>query len=146
MLPAYVCVMAWVGYYDAGVVEAWGGLLIAPLLFAVLVVLGIIALAQLFEFPFRTTVSHAIYRLAVIDARGERAGLARLYLRWALVWLPLLLPTAWAWRLLQEGRLMPAIAVALSALLLWIGGAVHAALSPQRGLHDRLAGTWVVRQ
>jgi uncharacterized RDD family membrane protein YckC len=30
--------------------------------------------------------------------------------------------------------------------LLWIGAAVYAVIVPNRGLHDRLAGTWVVRQ
>ncbi len=146
MLPAYVCITSCVGYYQEEVVQAWGGLVAAPLLFCIMVVLGIFALVQLCEFPFRTIVSHAIYRLAVIDAKGERAGIAKLYLRWVIVWLPLLLPMAWAWLLLRGERLTPAFYVALIALLLWIGGAIYAALHPNRGLQDRIAGTWVVRQ
>jgi uncharacterized RDD family membrane protein YckC len=35
---------------------------------------------------------------------------------------------------------------ALVLLLLWIGAAVYAVVHPHRGLHDRLAGTWVVRR
>jgi len=146
MLPAYVCVMACVGYCQEDAVRAWGGSLAAPILFCVLVVLATFALAQLLQFPFRTIVSHSIYRLALIDARGLRAGIARLYLRWGIVWLPLLLPTAWAWRLLREERVTVALAVAGIPLLLWIGCAIHAALHPGRGIPDRLAGTWVVRQ
>jgi hypothetical protein len=35
---------------------------------------------------------------------------------------------------------------ALVLLLLWIGAAVYAVIHPNRGLHDRLADTWVVRR
>ena len=35
---------------------------------------------------------------------------------------------------------------ALVLLLLWISAAVYAVIHPNRGLHDRLAGTWVVRR
>ncbi|MEE8241693.1 MAG: RDD family protein, partial [Nitrospirales bacterium] len=146
MMPAYVCTMSCVGYYQDEVVQAWGGLVAEPLLFCIMVVLGIFALVQLCEFPFRTIVSHAIYRLAVIDAKGERAGIGKLYLRWVIVWLPLLLPLACAGLLLREERLTPAFFVALIALLLWISAAVYAVIHPNRGLHDRLAGTWVVRR
>jgi uncharacterized RDD family membrane protein YckC len=31
-------------------------------------------------------------------------------------------------------------------LYVWIGAAVYAVVHPNRGLHDRLAGTWVVRR
>ena len=31
-------------------------------------------------------------------------------------------------------------------LLLWLGAVLQAALDPHQGLHDRLAGTWVVRR
>lgn len=145
MLPAYVCAMSCAGYYQEEVVRAWGGSVAAPILFCIMVVLGSFALAQLFEFPFRTIASHAIYRLAVIDAKGARVGIAKLYLRWAIVWLPLLLPMAGAWLLLRQERLTPAFFIALIALLLWLGGAIYAVMHPNRGLHDRLAQTWVVR-
>jgi uncharacterized RDD family membrane protein YckC len=35
---------------------------------------------------------------------------------------------------------------ALVLLLLWTGAAAYAVIHPNRGLHDRLAGTWVVRR
>ena len=146
MMPAYVCTMSCVGYYQGEVIQDWGGLVAEPFLFCIMVVLGIIALVQLCEFPFRTIVSHAIYRLAVIDAKGERAGIGKLYLRWVIVWLPLLLPMAWAGLLLRGERLAPAFFVAMIALLLWICGAIYAVIHPNRGIQDRLVGTWVVRQ
>jgi hypothetical protein len=126
-------------------VQVWQGAVIAPLLFCIMTVLGIIALTQLIEFPFRTTASHSIFRLAVTNNRGERAGIPTLYLRWAIVWLPLLLPMLGAWLLLREGQLTTFCLVTLSALASWTAVAVHAALHPHRGLHDRLTGTWVVR-
>ncbi|MEO0663178.1 MAG: hypothetical protein AAFZ87_16710, partial [Planctomycetota bacterium] len=100
---------------------------------------------QLLEFPFRRTVAHAIHRIALIDARGARAGAAKLYLRWAVVWLPLVVPMAGAWALVRAERIDLACAVAGAALLAWIAAAVHTALRPTRGIVDRIAGTWVVR-
>ena len=41
-----------------------------------LVVLGARALIQLLELPFGTTCSHSIFGLAVVNAKGERAGLS----------------------------------------------------------------------
>ena len=35
---------------------------------------------------------------------------------------------------------------ALVLLVLWISAAIYAVIHPNRGLHDRLAGTWVVRR
>jgi hypothetical protein len=39
-----------------------------------------------------------------------------------------------------------ALISALVLLFLWIGAAGYGVLHPNRGLHDRLAGTWVVRR
>jgi uncharacterized RDD family membrane protein YckC len=38
-----------------------------------------------------------------------------------------------------------ALISALVLLLFWVSAAVYAVIHPNRGLHDRLAGTWVVR-
>jgi uncharacterized RDD family membrane protein YckC len=48
--------------------------------------------------------------------------------------------------LIKRGQPTAAFTWALVLLLLWIGAAVYAAVHPNRGLHDRLAGTWVVRR
>ena len=47
---------------------------------------------------------------------------------------------------LPRERLPAAFICALVLLLLWISAAVYAVIHPNRGLHDRLAGTWVVRR
>jgi len=147
MLPVYLWIMVLVGYERGGgqpqlslsASAAWIALVTA------LVVLGIIAVVQLFEFPFRTTASYSIFRLAVINARGERAERARLYARWAAVWLPLGVPMLLA-ALLVETAPVAALISSTALFLLWIAGAIHTAVHPYRGLYDRLAGTWVVRR
>jgi len=146
MLPVYICIMTLLGYYQEETVQAWHGHVVSLVLFCIMVIMGSIALAQLLEFPFRTTASHAIFRLVVMNDRGVRAGIPTLYLRWAIVWLPLLLPMCGAWLLLREGQLTLFCLVTLSALVPWIGLAMYAVLHPHRGLHDRLANTWVVRR
>jgi hypothetical protein len=84
--------------------------------------------------------------LAVIDGQGTRAGIPTLYLRWAIVWLPLFVPMLPAALLFRGGDFTTALVWAFTVLLAWIGGAIHAVIHPHRGLHDRLAGTWVVRR
>ena len=69
-----------------------------------LVVLGAIALIQLLELPFRSTASHSIFRLAVVNAKGEPAAMSHLLVRWAIVWLPLFLPMSFVALLIQQGR------------------------------------------
>ena len=145
MLPLYVCIVVSVGYYHEERVQQWHDSLGAFLMFCTMVVLGIIALVQLLEFPFRCTASHSIYRLAVVDAKGKRASISKLFVRWAIVWLPLFLPMVWVVLLVRRGEITSAFVAAPALLLLWIGVAVYAVIHPNRGLQDRLAGTWVVR-
>lgn len=145
MLPVYISIMIFVGYYQDEVVQAWQGAVVAPLLFCILIVLGIIALVQLLELPlFGTIPSHSIFRLAVIDARGKRAGRMRLMVRWLIVWLPLL-PAFWLDALSLKGSASLAV-ISGAVLLLWIGAAAYAVFHPHRGWQDHLAGTWVVRR
>ncbi len=109
-------------------------------------VLGALALIQLLELSlFRTTASHAIFRLAVVDAKGQRADTNTMVRRWAVVWLPLLIPMWLTDPLIEWVGPAAASIFAIVLLALWIGAAVYAAIYPNRGLHDRLAGTWVVR-
>ena len=112
---------------------------------AAVLVLGAIALIQLLELPFRTTASHEIFRLAVVTAKGERADSTKLLVRWAIVWLPLFVPMVFVAQLLKTAEVIAFIS-ALVLLLLWISAGVYAVIHPNRGLHDRLAGTWVVRR
>ncbi|MHC4089306.1 MAG: protein kinase domain-containing protein [Planctomycetota bacterium] len=145
MLPLYVWIAVFVGTNAQENPPGWhdslGGIFMTP----TILVLGAIALNQLLELPFRSTASHAIFRLAVINAKGEPAAISHLLVRWAIVWLPLILPLSFVALLINRAERI-AFFFALALLLLWVGAAVYAVVHPHRGLHDRLAGTWVVRR
>ena len=81
----------------------------------------------------------------MVNAKGERAAIPHLLGRWAIVWLPLFLPVSFATLLIHRADNIVFIST-LVVLLLWISAAVYAVVHPYRGLHDRLAGTWVVRR
>ena len=142
MLPLYVWGAVFVGrYHDKHLSDYLGEIfVISPL-----IVLGAIALSQLLGLPFRGSASHSIFRLAVVNAKGVPASATHLLVRWAIVWLPLLIPMSLAALLVQRAEGV-AISAAIGLLLLWSGAAVFAVVYPHRGLHDRLAGTWVVRR
>jgi uncharacterized RDD family membrane protein YckC len=147
MLPLYVWITVFLGYYQGERVQQWhdsrGGLV----MISTMTVLGVIALIQLLELPlFRTTASHVTFELAVVNAKGERADRSNLLVRWTIVWFPLLFPMLLVALLTNSAELTDAFISALALLLLWISASVYAALNPHRGLHDRLAGTWVVRR
>jgi len=145
MLPLYVWILVFVGRYAAEKDPAVNDLG-RIVLISIMVVLGASALIQLLELPFRSTAGYSIFRLAVVNAKGERAGISNLFVRWAIIWLPLLLPMLIVALLIKRAETTAAIISALVWLLLWIGAAVYAVIHPNRGLHDRLAGTWVVRR
>jgi uncharacterized RDD family membrane protein YckC len=147
MMPVYTWIMIFVGAYQGaewlhpmiGDSVAW--LAMAITLF---VLLGT-ALAQVAALPFRTTTGHSVFRLAVVDDEGKLAARSRLLARWAIIWLPLLLPLGLV--ALLPGRFEGiAFIAALVLILLWIGAGAVAVLHPHRGWHDRMAGTWVVRR
>lgn len=145
MLPAYTWIAVYVGLNAQAHPPSWhdslGGVFMTP----TLLVLGAVALIHLMELPFHSTASHAIFRLAVINAEGKPATRPHLIIRWAIVWLPLFLPML-AVALLIDSATGIAFTPALVVLLAWIGAAVYAVGHPHRGWHDRLAGTWVVRR
>jgi len=146
MLGLYVWIAVFVGYYQAERVQQWNDSLGWLILISAMAVLGAIALIQLLSLPlFRTTASHATFRLAVINAKGQLANRVTLLRRWAIVWLPLFVPMLFAALLIKSAE-VAAFIWALVILGLWIGAAVYAVIVPNRGLHDRLAGTWVVRR
>lgn len=144
MMPVFVWILVFVGRYAGGkdpAVNDLGGVLIS-----IMVVLGASALIQLLELPFRNTASHSIFRLAVVNAKGERANISNLLVRWAIVWLPLFIPMSVVALLIKRAEPAAAFFSALVLFILWIGAAVYAVIHPHRGLHDRLAGTWIVRR
>jgi uncharacterized RDD family membrane protein YckC len=141
MLPLYVWIAVFVGYFHDKQWESPGRVV----LISALVVLGAIALIQLLELPFRSTASQSIFRLAVVNAAGEPAARPHLLVRWAIIWLPLFLPMSFVALLIHRADGIALIS-ALVLLLLWASAAIYAVVHPHRGLHDRLAGTWVVRR
>ena len=141
MLPLYVWIAAFVGrYHDKPMAQFLDEIVIVTLL-----VLGAVAALQFLALPFRSTASHSIFRMAVVNARGEPAGPSHLLARWAIVWLPLFLPMAVAGALAGRATGIPSM-LALALFALWGGAVCYAVVQPHRGLHDRLAGTWVVRR
>ncbi len=148
MLPLYVWITVFIGFYKGGgsILETMWGSVEWLAMISSMVVLGSIALIQLLELLlFRTTASHATFRLAVINSKGQRADRVRLLWRWAIVWLPLFVPMLFVAMLNKRTELI-AFICAFALLVLWVGAAVYAVIVPNRGLHDRLAGTWVVRR
>ena len=143
MLPLYVWIAVFVGYYHD---KQWNGSLGGIVIISALMVLGAMALIQLLGLPFRITASHSIFRLAVVNAKGEPAARSHLLVRWGIVWLPLFFPMLFMTLLIKRAEPTAAFISALVLLLLWISAAVYAVIHPNRGLHDRLAGTWVVRR
>lgn len=142
MLPLYVWIAVFVGRYHD---KPWNDYLGEITVISPLVVLGAFALIQLLGSTFQSTIGHSIFRLAVVDAKGHRADRLTLLRRWAIVWLPLFLPMLLVALLIDRAEGVAFIS-ALILLVLWISAAVYAVIHPNRGLHDRLAGTWVVRR
>ncbi|MCH8217906.1 MAG: RDD family protein [Planctomycetes bacterium] len=100
------------------------------------------AFSQLFSLAlFRATLGQFLFGYAVVTARGAPAGRLRLLGRWMSVWFPV----ASAAFLLATDREDPMHYLpALIILLLWLAALVYTVVSPNRGLHDRVARTWVV--
>jgi uncharacterized RDD family membrane protein YckC len=146
MMPLYFWTLTFVGFFQGQMVQQWkdspGGLF----MITIMVVLGTIALFQFLGLALRSTIGHAIFRLAVVNAKGECANRLTLLRRWAIVWLPLFIPMSFVALLIKRGEPNAAFILAVVLLLLWISAAVYAVIHPNHGLHDKLAGTWVVRR
>ena len=148
MLPFYVWIMIFVGTQRGAewIYAVIGDSTIWIAMAAALVVLVVSALVQILEIPFKTTFGYSIFRLAVVNNKGDVAGISILLIRWAVVWLPLLLPLSILILLSKRGEASVPFVVAIVWILIWIGTALSTAIHPHRGLHDRIAGTWVVRR
>jgi len=139
LIPAYTWCMVMVGYFHD---KAWS--LGAAVVATVLVLLAV-GLGDLIGVAFRGAVGQSVFRLAVLDAGGAPAGRLRLLARWAIAWIPvgaigLLVVLA------VRSEITGGFELASVLVVAWLGGVGHAASSPHRGLHDRIAGTWVVRR
>jgi hypothetical protein len=148
MLPAFVWIAMFVGrFHDK---EIAPGLFWSTIAWRIVSsatwALGALALLQLMELPFRGTCSHVIFRLAIVDDRGEIATTRRLLVRWMVIWLPLFIPLLVGATLAQPGTMTAFAIFALCLLLVWLAASSPAIVHPNQGWHDRLAGTWVVRR
>ena len=150
MLPVYTSIavlLPFLAKEEAGWARSeWYGSVQWIALVSVLAVLAGSVLVHLMALPVRSTCSHAIFRLAVVNAKGEPAAVKQLFVRWLIVWLPLFIPVALVALFVREGHATAGFLCALVVLSLWISAAVYAVLHPYRGLPDRLAGTWFVRR
>ena len=146
MLHLYLYIVVFIGFYQGDQARLWSDSLGELVMVSIVVILAAIAMIQLLELPFRTTVSYSTFRLAVINDKGQRAGIKKMFVRWAIVWLPLFVPMLLPALLIKRGEQTAALILAVILFVLWISAAVYAVIHPKRGLHDRLAGTWVVRQ
>ena len=144
-MPLYLWIVTFVGFFQGELIQQWKDSPGWLTLISIMLVLGAIALMQLVGLAFRSTIGHAIFRLAVVDGKGGPANRAALLRRLAIVWLALFVPMSFAALLIGRAELI-AFICAVVLLVLWIGAAVYAVVHPNRGLHDRLAGTWVVRR
>jgi len=148
LLPVFIWIMLFVGIYtgEGMIPDAMGGSLGGLVMNTTILVLVASALMELLSLPFRMTPGHSIFRLAVVNASGEPAGMSELLVRWTVVWLPLLVPIALLALWVRGSEPAVAFVLALVLLLLWISAAVFAVIRRDRGLQDRLSGTWVVRR
>jgi uncharacterized RDD family membrane protein YckC len=146
MMPIYLWTVAFIGFFQGEMIQKWKDSLGGLVMITIMVALGAIALIQLLGLPFHSTASHSIFRLAVVNDKGQRANRITLLRRWAIVWLPLFVPMLFTALLINRGEHTAAFILSVVLLVLWISAAVYAVIVPNRGLHDRLAGTWVVRQ
>lgn len=95
---------------------------------------------------FGQTPGQKMFGFAVVDARGLPPGRRRLMARWLAGWLPSLAAAGIVLTAfidpLPDVKMMTAPFVA--AAFITAAGLLSAIIRPCQGLHDRLAGTWVV--
>jgi hypothetical protein len=131
---------------------------------AILVVMGVfvylaalLAVTQLISLlAARGTLGQFVFGFAVVDAAGAPASRARLFARWLVAWIPVLLIIVF----LRGGAVFGDVVIApdfiavieritlFHALMLitWFVGLAAAIVRPARGLHDQLTGCWLVRR
>ena len=90
-----------------------------------------------------------LYGIAIVTRTGARASRLRLLARGVLLWAPFGLCFAAAWllvRVAKQTALSPGLAWGVVGLLglISLAGLIACAISPSRGPHDRLAGTYLV--
>jgi serine/threonine protein kinase len=120
-------------------------------LFGLFAFLGLMFFAAIFNLIMCVVgipVGLRIFGIAIVDKNGRAAPRWRLLVRWLAIWI---LPVAYWFSLqismfaLHHHASQAELAVTLVVVALtWLAGLVVAIANPARGLHDRLAGTWLV--
>ena len=93
---------------------------------------------------FGSTLGQRLFGFAVVNSIGEPAGRCRLLWRWLIIWLPLFTATWLAFFRLDHGTGHWSHYFGFGKLVLWFACAVVAAVRPDRGIHDEIAGTRLV--
>ena len=143
VLPLFVWVAAFVGYYHD---KQWNESTLSKIVVSALTVLGVLALTQMLELPFKNTIGQFTFRLAVIESNGRRAGIAKMFYRWLVVWLPLFIPIIVPTIFTYNGKHETSLTFTGIILALWICFAVYTVFHQKQGIHDKLTKTWVVRR
>lgn len=105
-----------------------------------------------FSFVFRGPLGLRMARIAIVSSDGWEASRRRIFCRSLVTWSPMWLLTAYltasrpGFRSLDslESALAAHPIAVLAAYGTLIVGTVVATAQPERGLQDRLAGTWLV--
>lgn len=149
VIPGYTFVASMLGIAgntDPGV-SLW--VWIGRALIAALVMMHFMALSDLILAVWQKSTGLSTFGLEAVTPEG-RASRRRLLARWAIMWLPVVVPTAVLGAMaFARGGWIPFEAGAAIGAVGALGGAVVVATSlrnPARGIHDRLAGVWVGRR
>ncbi|KPK80620.1 MAG: hypothetical protein AMJ81_11725, partial [Phycisphaerae bacterium SM23_33] len=136
---------------DMAIFLGGGSLLPAAAFQAGIMTLLLALLSILCALAFRSGLAMLVLGVVAVKRDGSRAGRLRVLWRALVTWLPFLLGSvALVTRFMQAGpavfqdvsvvlRTAPGLALPLFAAL-----AIVSALLPERGIQDRLAGTWLV--
>ncbi len=132
--------------------ETWGGrppgVLRKLALIPIMIAVSFALFAAIFAFGAALVVRRGLLMrllgLELVDARGERAGRARLFFRQVLVWLPIagVVGPALMIVLAKPGPVL--LAVLILSIVALVGSMLTAWRTPSRGLAERLSGTTMV--
>ena len=120
----------------------------ATLFFLSMITVGASVLVLLFSvvssIAVRGGVATRSIGLAVVTRDGKEISRRRSLSRTLIAWLPILVSSLLMPALISAGKGPAAVVSVGIALAAMIAGVVWTIAAPDRGLHDRIAGTWVV--
>lgn len=110
--------------------------------------LAIIGLVQLpFLLMFRASLGQWLFGFAAVNKKGERAGRWRLFGRWIITWIPLLLFLFWLGNEIGTSSSIGWKALDLKMIgygALWLFGVAVAVFRPAQGIQDEWTKSWIV--